>query len=106
MGTEKLPDRFREALGDVEDPEFPVSVVDLGIIYDIEQHEDTVEVSLTFTSTGCPAVDWIKQDVRERLLEFPDVNRVDIEVVWDPPWTPERLSEKAKAELPGWGVSP
>lgn len=94
-----------QALEDVTDPEFPMSIVDMGLIYGIEWQGTTVHIDLTFTAMGCPAMDFIIQDIRERLLEEEGVETVEIEIVWDPPWTKERLSEKGRALLQHWGVA-
>ena len=93
------------ALKQVMDPEFPISLVDLGIIYDIRRDSRTVEVDLTFTATACPCMEFIRMDIRERLLEEPDVDEVRINEVWDPPWTRERMSEEGKAVLRNFGVA-
>jgi metal-sulfur cluster biosynthetic enzyme len=81
-----------DALRDVEDPEIPISVVDMGLIVDVAQHDGIVEVKLTFTAMGCPAMDFIMDDIRERLLREPGVREVRIEIVWDPAWSKARLS--------------
>jgi phenylacetate-CoA oxygenase PaaJ subunit len=94
-----------EALKDVEDPELPISIVDLGLVVDLRREEHLVYVKITFTAMGCPATDMIVDDVRDRLLREPGVKGVDVEVVWDPIWTRERLSEDGKAQLREWGIS-
>src|SRR5947209_11978332 len=83
-----------DALRDVSDPEIPISVVDMGLIVDLAQEGGTVRVKLTFTAMGCPATEFIMDDIRERLLREPGVEEVRIEVVWDPVWTKARLSEE------------
>ncbi len=93
------------ALREVMDPEFPISLVDLGLIYDIRRDGARVEVDLTFTATACPCMDFIKDDTRERLLQEPGVEEVAIEVVWDPPWTTDRMTEEGKATLRRFGVA-
>lgn len=97
--------RLWQALEDVHDPEFPMSVVDMGLIYGLEWREGTVYIKLTFTAMGCPAMDFIIGDIRERLLQEEGVEDVEIEIVWDPPWTKERLSEKGRMLLQTWGVT-
>ncbi len=97
--------RLWRALEDVNDPEFPVSVVDMGLIYGVQRQGRMVRVQLTFTAMGCPCMEFIIADVRERLLQEPDVDEVDLEIVWDPPWTRKRLSPKAVQRLRSWGVS-
>ena len=94
-----------EALRDVEDPELPVSVVDLGLIVGLEAEAGCVYVKITFTAMGCPAMDMIVDDVRQRLLAEPGVERVEVEIVWDPIWTKERLSPEGRAQLREWGIS-
>ena len=93
------------ALAEVKDPEMPINLVDLGIIYDVRQANDLVEVDLTFTAMGCPASDFILEDVRERLLQEPGVNEVHINVVWDPPWTSARMTEAGRDALEAWGLA-
>lgn len=99
-------EKYWEALTEVMDPEFPISVVDMGLIYDItKQSEQAVSVKMTYTSTGCGCMQWIENDIRERLLKEEEIDEVDIQVVWDPPWTTKNLSEKGKETLKNWGVS-
>src|SRR2546423_14560414 len=97
--------RLLEALKDVEDPEFPISIVDMGLVVDLRHMNNVVFVQITFTAMGCPAMDMIIDDVERRLLREPGVNDVKIEVVWDPIWTRDRLSEDGKAQLREWGIS-
>jgi metal-sulfur cluster biosynthetic enzyme len=97
--------RLLDALRDVEDPELPISIVDMGLVVDLAAVADRVDVKITFTAMGCPAMEMILDDVRERLLREPDVAAVNIEVVWDPIWTKERLSDIGKAQLREWGIS-
>lgn len=94
-----------DALRDVTDPEIPISVVDMGLIVDLQQYNGHVELKLTFTAMGCPAMDFIMDDIRERLLQEPGVREVQIEVVWDPVWTKARLSEEGIEIMRTWGIS-
>lgn len=94
-----------DALRDVMDPEIPISVVDMGLIVAITQQGDRVDLKLTFTAMGCPAMDFIQDDIRQRLLQEPDVREVNIEIVWEPVWTKERLSEEGIEILRTWGIS-
>lgn len=94
-----------ETLRDVEDPELPVSIVDLGLIVGLEEHDGHVDVQITFTSMGCPGMDMILDDVRGRLLSEPGISDVAIEIVWHPIWTKARLSEDARLQLRAWGLS-
>ncbi|HYL07257.1 MAG TPA: metal-sulfur cluster assembly factor [Candidatus Udaeobacter sp.] len=97
--------RLWEALAEVQDPEMPVNLVDLGVIYGISESDGVVDVDLTFTAMGCPASDFILDDVRERLLREPGVNEVRVNIVWDPPWTAARLTEAGRDALESWGLA-
>jgi len=92
------------ALQDVIDPEFPVSVVDMGLIYGLRRESETVHVQLTFTAMGCPCMGFIVQDIRTRLLKEPGISAVQMEIVWDPPWTKNRLTEKGRERLQSLGM--
>jgi metal-sulfur cluster biosynthetic enzyme len=104
---EAAPDEVHlwDALGDVQDPEFPMSVVDMGLIYGLRREGSIVHVQITFTAMGCPAMEYILSDIRERLMKEPNVSQVDLEIVWDPPWTRRQLSQKGIEKLKRWGVS-
>ena len=97
--------RYWDALAEVQDPEMPVNLVDLGVIYGLREADGTVEVDLTFTAMGCPASDFILDDVRERLLREAGVREVRINVVWDPPWTVARMTEAGRDTLEAWGLA-
>lgn len=98
--------RFWDALKDVKDPEFPISVVDMGLICDIQASGNgALEVTMTFTSTACPVMNWIQDDIKKRLLEEPDVTEVNIKVTWDKAWTHKRLTSRGSAQLKDWGVT-
>lgn len=94
-----------DALREVRDPELPISLVDLGLIYAIRRSGERVEVDLTFTATACPCMEFIRQDVQDRLLLEPGVREVEIREVWDPPWTSERMTETGRAILRSFGVA-
>jgi metal-sulfur cluster biosynthetic enzyme len=89
----------------VTDPEIPISIVDMGLIVALQEHDGRVALKLTFTAMGCPAMDFIMDDIRERLLREPGIHDVDIEIVWHPAWTRERLSEEGIDILRTWGIS-
>ena len=98
--------RLWVALQDVEDPEIPISVVGMGLIVSITYRPDerAVDLELTFTAMGCPATDFIEDDIRERLLEEPEVDAVRIEVVWAPVWTRGRIREDARSTMRRLGI--
>jgi metal-sulfur cluster biosynthetic enzyme len=97
--------RLWTALQEVEDPEIPISVVGMGLIVSLAYSERVVDIELTFTAMGCPAMDFIQDDIRERLLAEPDVDEVRIEVVWDPVWTRARIREDARATMRRLGIA-
>jgi metal-sulfur cluster biosynthetic enzyme len=99
------PDHLLEALREVRDPEMPVNIVDLGIVYGLRRDGARVEVDLTFTAMGCPATEFILEDVRDRLLREPGVEEVAVNVVWDPPWTSARLTPEGREALEAWGLA-
>jgi metal-sulfur cluster biosynthetic enzyme len=92
-------------LKEINDPEMPVNLVDLGLIYGLTFDGGTVSVRLTFTAMGCPATEMLMGDVRDRLLAEPGIDEVRLEVVWDPPWTSARLSPDGRETLRAWGLS-
>jgi metal-sulfur cluster biosynthetic enzyme len=85
-----------EALRQVEDPELGMDIVELGLLYDVEVEGRRVVVKHSLTSMGCPAGPMIQEDINRVAREVPGVEDVDIELTWDPPWTPERMSDDAK----------
>jgi metal-sulfur cluster biosynthetic enzyme len=92
-----------EALRQVEDPELGMDIVDLGLVYDVEVNGPKVKVTHSLTSMGCPAGPMIQEDIEATTrANFPDVESVELELTWDPPWTPERMSDDAKFIL-GFG---
>jgi metal-sulfur cluster biosynthetic enzyme len=100
-----MTQRLWAALYEVQDPEMPVNLVDLGVIYGISETDGVVDVDLTFTAMGCPASEFILDDVRERLLRETGVSEVRINVVWDPPWTTACMSEAGRDALEAWGLA-
>lgn len=100
-----LEARVWAALREIQDPEMPINLVDLGLVYGIDLGERSVRIRLTFTAMGCPATDMIMDDIRGRLLQDPGLDQVLIDVVWDPPWSSSRLSEDGRETLQAWGLS-
>lgn len=103
--TTGLEERCWAALAEIQDPEMPINLVDLGLIYAIRAEAPKVSVDLTFTAMGCPASDFILDDVRERLLAEPEIEEVVINVVWDPPWSSQRLTQDGRDALEMWGLA-
>ena len=95
-------DQVRDALRSVDDPEVGINIVDLGLVYRIEIIAERVRVEMTMTTQACPMGDLITDNARRAVLALvPDGMGVEIELVWDPFWTPDRMSEVAKQTL-GW----
>ncbi len=99
--------RLWEALRGVEDPEIPVSVLGMGLIVSLSYvaQSRTADLQITYTSMGCPAMDFIEEDIRSALLADPDVDVVNIEVVWDPVWTKARLRDDARVKMRSLGIA-
>ena len=91
-----------EALKQVEDPELGMDIVDLGLLYDVEVEGPKVKVIHSLTSMGCPAGPMIQENIHDVTAAMAGVEEVEVELTWDPPWTPERMSEDAKFIL-GFG---
>ena len=88
-----------EALRDVYDPEIPVNVVDLGLIYGVEVDEGTVDVKMTLTFAGCGMGPYIAQQAEWRIAELDTVEDVNVEITFDPPWTPDLITDEGKKLL-------
>jgi FeS assembly SUF system protein len=94
----------QDALREVYDPEIPVNVVDLGLIYNVRiepagDDASRVDVEMTMTTPGCPAHGMLTTNAREKIEQIPGVKEVNVNLVWSPPWTPARLSSAAKKKL-------
>jgi metal-sulfur cluster biosynthetic enzyme len=96
-------DDVLNALRQCYDPEIPVNIVDLGLIYDIRldpvDHQHDVVIEMTLTAQGCPAHVMISDQVKSRVEQLPGVRNATVNIVWNPPWTPERLSADARKQL-------
>ncbi len=85
-----------EALRQVEDPELGMDIVDLGLLYDVEVQGPRVKITHTLTSMGCPVGPMIQEDIHRVTSELEGVEDIDVELTWDPPWSPEKMSDDAK----------
>ena len=97
-----------EALEQVNDPELPISLVDLGLIYDVRRDETDPRraiVELTYTAMGCPCTSFIRQDIIDRLVREHDVDEVDIVEVWSPAWTRARMTARGRTLMRTFGVA-
>ncbi|WP_435194780.1 1,2-phenylacetyl-CoA epoxidase subunit PaaD [Natronomonas sp. EA1] len=104
-GSSGVERRVWDALYEVEDPEMPVSVVDLGLIYGVRVEESTAIVTMTLTYTGCPAREMLKGDIRSAAESADGVDSAEIELVWNPPWNVELVTETGRKKLREFGVA-
>ena len=101
MSTKKLlnEEQIYEALRDVYDPEIPVNIVDLGLVYGVDIEKSDVKVKMTLTFAGCGMGPYIAQQAEWAISELEDVEDVNVDIVFDPPWDPERITEDGKKLL-------
>ena len=81
------------------DPEIPINIVDLGLIYDVKVKGSKVGIKMTLTAPGCPMSGMIIEDIKQKIKKIKSVKEVDVKLVWSPPWSPKRMSASAKAQL-------
>ena len=97
--SDGLEAQVLDALRQVDDPELGINIVDLGLVYDVSIEGDAVHVTYTLTSMGCPIGPLIEQQIKQVIDPIEGIDRVEAEMVLTPPWTPEKMSEEAKAAL-------
>jgi len=84
----------------VYDPEIPVNIYELGLIYDIKvENENTAKIKMTLTSPNCPVAESLPKEVKDTIMNVDEIEKVDLDIVWDPPWNKDMMSEAAKLEL-------
>jgi metal-sulfur cluster biosynthetic enzyme len=98
-------DAVREALRQVIDPEVGVNILDLGLVYDVAVDGEGVAIALTMTSPACPLAEYLKDEIERSIRRTTRAGYVTIDLVWDPPWTPDRISTAARRQL-GWPDDP
>ena len=104
--TADLQETILEALKVVRDPEIPVNVVDLGLIYNVDiKDEGHVDIEMTLTSMGCPVQDMIQADAELAAMKVEGVESVSVEFVWSPPWSPDKMSEDGKKQMRMFGFN-
>ena len=99
MADELTTDVIYESLKTVFDPEIPINVVDLGLIYDVQVNKGDIYVQMTLTAPGCGMGPYIAQQAEWAIQDIEGVEEVEIEMVFDPPWSPDLISEEARAQL-------
>ena len=96
----KIKEKIIAEIKKVYDPEIPVNIYDLGLIYNIEvKNENEAYIEMTLTSPNCPVAEELPNTVKKNVLKIPEIKDVDLKLVWDPPWTKDKMSEAAKLEL-------
>ena len=95
-----LKDKIIGEIKKIYDPEIPVNIYELGLIYDIiVQKDNSVKIKMTLTSPNCPVAESLPKEVKDSIMEIEGVKKVDLDLVWDPPWDKSMMSEAAKLEL-------
>jgi FeS assembly SUF system protein len=98
--SETLKDQVIAALKTIYDPEIPVNIYDLGLVYEVNVDEQgSVRIAMTLTAPACPVAAMLPRQVEQRVRELPGVKEARVDLVWDPPWTPERMSQEARLRL-------
>ena len=94
-----LKDKVIVEIKKIYDPEIPVNIYELGLIYDVSINEKIVKVKMTLTSPNCPVAESLPKEVKDSIMEIDGVDKVDLDLVWEPPWDKSMMSESAKLEL-------
>ena len=98
--SQEMKDSMMGALENVIDPELGIDIVNLGLVYDVELDDDDIaRVTMTLTSMGCPMGPQIVSNIKQELMELPEVKEVDVNVIWSPPWSKDNMSRYAKMAL-------
>ena len=94
-----LKEKVISEIKKIYDPEIPVNIYELGLIYDISIKDKNVSVKMTLTTPNCPVAESLPKEVKDSIMEIKEVNKVDLDLVWEPPWDKSMMSEAAKLEL-------
>ena len=95
----ELKNKIIEEIRKIYDPELPVNIYELGLIYDIKVEDRRAEIKMTLTTPNCPVAESLPKDVKDGAMQVEEINEVDLKLVWEPPWTKEMMSDAAKLEL-------
>tara|TARA_S200000501_G_scaffold236820_1_gene221977 strand:- start:454 stop:750 length:297 start_codon:yes stop_codon:yes gene_type:complete len=95
----EIKDKVISEIKRIYDPEIPVNIYDLGLIYDVQVNEKKAKIKMTLTSPNCPVAESLPKEVKDGVMQVEEIEDVDLELVWDPPWTKEMMSDAAKLEL-------
>ena len=96
----ELKEKIIAEIKKIYDPEIPVNIYELGLIYDVKiENNNSVKVKMTLTTPNCPVAESLPKEVKDSIMKLPEINDVDLQLVWDPPWDKSMMSEAAKLEL-------
>ena len=95
----EIKDKIIEEIKKIYDPELPVNIYDLGLIYEVKVDDKKAKIKMTLTTPNCPVAESLPKEVKEGAMQVEGIEEVDLELVWDPPWTKDMMSEAAKLEL-------
>ena len=95
----EVKDKIIIELKKIYDPELPVNIYELGLIYDIQVNDNKAMIKMTLTSPNCPVAESLPKDVKDGAMQVDEIENVDLKLVWDPPWTQDMMSDAAKLEL-------
>tara|TARA_Y100001970_G_C14041906_1_gene754211 strand:+ start:33 stop:329 length:297 start_codon:yes stop_codon:yes gene_type:complete len=95
----EFKDKIIEEIKKIYDPEIPVNIYDLGLIYDIQVNDKKAKIKMTLTTPNCPVAESLPKEVKEGAMQVEGIENVDLELVWDPPWNKDMMSDAAKLEL-------
>ena len=95
----EVKDKIIDEIKKIYDPEIPVNIYELGLIYDVQVDNNKAKIKMTLTSPNCPVAESLPKEVKEGAMQVEEIENVELELVWDPPWTQDMMSEAAKLEL-------
>ncbi len=95
----ELKEKIIDEIKKIYDPELPVNIYDLGLIYDVQVNEKKAKIKMTLTTPNCPVAESLPKEVKEGAMQVEGIENVDLELVWDPPWSKDMMSDAAKLEL-------
>ena len=95
----ELKEKIIDEIKKIYDPELPVNIYDLGLIYDVQVNEKKAKIKMTLTTPNCPVAESLPKEVKEGAMQVEGIKDVDLELVWDPPWSKDMMSDAAKLEL-------
>ena len=95
----ELKEKIIDEIKKIYDPELPVNIYDLGLIYDVQVNEKKAKIKMTLTTPNCPVAESLPKEVKEGAMQVEGIEDVDLELVWDPPWSKDMMSDTAKLEL-------